>query len=461
MGALWLGSVGLAFSLAHLAGHRGDETSPSSSFEFQDPTIAQEAGALVPDQSRWGHPTDRNPTASTYGYTRLRFTEALGEELARLDALAESDYSTAYLGLDELTEALDAEGVLAALAYLDKSGRLEADGSAVTHLTFRLGYLLGEAGIDAAAVVDLENPNLILGWAWADPEAALAWLAEPAEPGSLRADARRYADDMWGWALLHQPERTLAFYTSEAGKAAAGINPAIHQEIAQGVARLGLEAQLEPFAPHWLEGKDPQASNLQAHILRYRARLAPEETLRSLLQPGPPDPKLNLGRKDALFSLAEEMPEAMLAVISNHSLEVASLSPQVEDVLISHLTDAALRQILNTKGLETLQAAASQALLTRMRAEVSPSEWWTALREPAPIPETTRRYLQIEAAHALLRADPIQARAELFTADDLSPELAQMVRQGRPTWELHLWLQQHQQNLIRQAGPADLPRPLY
>jgi len=151
----------------------------------------------------------------------------------------------------------------------------------------------------------------------------------------------------------------------------------------------------------------------------------------------------------------------MLAVISNHSLEASSLSPQVEDVLISHLTDAALRQILNTKGLETLQPAASQALLTRMRAEVSPRAWWAALREPVPIPETTRRHLQIEAAHALLRADPAQARAELFTADDLSPELAQMVRQGRPTWELHLWLQQHQQNLIRQAGPADLPRPLY
>lgn len=204
-GTLWILSLFGAYRWAQSFADQAVARSGSA-----DPAVA-EGQADVSPLAHVARQTETLPPSVAYGFGQLQFTEALGEELLHLQSAGEEDYVKNYMLLDELTCALDAKGVLAALAWIEKAtpeGSPISSPSARGHLSFRLGYLLKDAALEGDAGHLADGMNSLLGWTWSDPEGALAFATNPAKREAAGID-RWDVQHAFAWSASKNPDATL------------------------------------------------------------------------------------------------------------------------------------------------------------------------------------------------------------------------------------------------------------
>ena len=387
-------------------------------------------------------------TAATYGYRNLVFTPELGEELIRLTALGTDDYIASYVGLDELTRSMGPEAVKAALEFLRERGMLETEElGAPGHLSFRLGMLLGEEGVAFARSLGADVENTILGWCQTDPTAGLSWLHEflgASEDNALNLDEDAY----WKWAIESHPEACLELYIEQLQSGIGDRGWGIANEIAAIGTRLGRWDLLETHVETLVGTADNFRWNLASALADHRAEADPWGTLAAASGDLPEQWRMALQRS-AFEVLAEREPVELLDHLMAESRENGSIAGTIGGSMMElamQLPEEALIEALTSTDLPSSMRGPMTVGFLQSVSERGGTRALLDTVEQLEMPSVMRKKLTAGLAMFWLDQDPEAARAQLYAAYEIDPEVAAMVRAGRPNWEIRLMLEDAVQN---------------
>lgn len=385
----------------------------------------------------------RVPRSVAYGFGPIQFTEAVGEELIYAQKLSATDHVLGYRMLDELTRSLDEEGVLAAMEYLQthpfERGENEPT-SALGHLSFRLGYLLGPEIVEKQDDPSVDWDNALLGWTYEQPASALEFAF--AEDSKIDFYMRR---TMLMWGAANDPVQTLTWMLDAAPELAQSVGSWALGEFFQ---KQGSLAELDP-----LIGRLTSAAWATEIVSAYylEAARGDPETYFTMVDAVEDETARKRLETDGIYDLVAERPlqtiPLMMTRVSGGEdmMEVTNrlsqLPPRDQLAILEEISDPGkraalgLHQVLWPDG-SGLDSTALSALSPAMDA-LLPAEWRVATKA-----------LIFEAK---LSSEPESAIQQL--RDDFRdfPSTATAIHEGAAEWEVRMIFEK-EQSRIREAA---------